>query len=132
MAAAALGRQPRAPLILQTDSTVAHTGLLVSVQFEGAKFSRAAPKSSCSGQVKVTVKTNDQRIKILVIFRVLQSQIERMTMEPRDHGGPIIKFWEESGTLDKLEQAIITPITPKMILTNRFLFDSLLSILTRR
>ena len=27
-------------------------------------------------------------------------------MEPRDGGGPIIKFWEESGTLDKLEQAI--------------------------
>ena len=26
-----------------------------------------------------------------------------MAMEPRDHGGPIIKFWEESGTLDKLE-----------------------------
>ena len=29
-------------------------------------------------------------------------------MEPRDHGGPIIQFWEESGTLEKLEQAIIT------------------------
>ena len=29
-------------------------------------------------------------------------------MAPRDHGGPIIQFWEESGTLEKLEQAIIT------------------------
>ena len=25
-------------------------------------------------------------------------------MEPRDYGGSIIKFWEDSGTLDKLEQ----------------------------
>ena len=25
-------------------------------------------------------------------------------MEPRDHDSPIIKFWEDSGTLDKLEQ----------------------------
>ena len=24
-------------------------------------------------------------------------------IEPWDHGGPIIKFWEDSGTLDKLE-----------------------------
>ena len=85
--------------------------------------------------MKVAVKTNGQRIKILVIFRVLQSQIERMTMEPRDHGGPIIKFWEESGTLDKLEQAILPPSHPNIILqigSCSKSIDSLLSILTRR
>ena len=53
-----------------------------------------------------------QRMTGALIFRALQPQIERMTMEPRDHGGPIIKFWEESGTLEKLEQAIMTPHHP--------------------
>ena len=42
-------------------------------------------------------------------------------MEPRDGGGPIIKFWEESGTLDKLEQAIRIK-APHFVCSLHFLF----------